>query len=120
MPTPQAGSSSRAVRTINRRLPRHRHPAELPTAAAGREPDPVEAVSQSELVARVRAAVSALPPADQHLLGLRYLDSQIVTRAGAAAVLGVSVTRVAQVERRALDRLAAALGGGLVNPDASR
>lgn len=81
------------------RLPDHR--------AGGRPPDdPADARAR---VVALKAAMGQIDPNDAHVVRLRYLIREPMSRAAVGALLGVSAERVAQRERRAFGSLRAIL-----------
>src|SRR5262245_21657346 len=69
---------------------------------------PSAALRREEAVARVRAALAALPEPDREVLALRYLERLPAREVG--AVLGVSEEAAKKRALRALERLRALLG----------
>ena len=81
----------------------------LPTALVPSEPDaPDTAYEKAETRDRVRAAISALPPREQKVIGLYYYSE--VTMKEIGAEIGVNESRVSQLHARAIRRLRDSLG----------
>jgi RNA polymerase sigma factor (sigma-70 family) len=78
-------------------------PAEL-VAPTGEDHD------QTELLALLDKAMNELPPSEQVVVKLRYLQSSRAPFRQIAALLGVSIATAARIEQRALVRLRRALG----------
>jgi RNA polymerase sigma factor (sigma-70 family) len=96
--------------------PARRLPVLVPTEdadpldlVAGREPDPAAAAERAELLAAVGAAVGNLGPREKRVIRERYAAGRCQADLGTA--LGVTGAAVGYVERRALRKLRAAVGG---------
>jgi RNA polymerase sigma factor (sigma-70 family) len=87
-------------------------PEVLDRLHAGREPDPADAAIETEALGSLRAAIAELPGRERLLVEARYgLAGGVERTPGdvAAALGGVSGSRVRQLQRRALRRLGATL-----------
>ena len=81
----------------------------LPTALVPSEPDaPDTAYEKAETRDRIRAAIAALPPREQKVIGLYYYGE--VTMKEIGAEIGVNESRVSQLHARAIRRLRDSLG----------
>ena len=81
----------------------------LPTALVPSEPDaPDTAYEKAETRDRIRAAIAALPPREQKVIGLYYYGE--VTMKEIGAEIGVNESRVSQLHARAIRRLRESLG----------
>ena len=67
-------------------------------------PEPLDDLEQHEEVKTIRRALASLPPRHRTVVQLRYREQ--LTAAAAARRLGISSTRVAQLEQEAFGRLA--------------
>lgn len=84
---------------------RTRHPhSELEEALPADGPEPVERVSLGEEMAQLRAALGQLPPEQQHLLVLRFVEG--LSHAEVARILGKTEGNVRVMQHRALAALA--------------
>ena len=83
--------------------------AQLPAVLLPAEPErPDHAYEKSEVRARVRLAIEALPVRERRVIALYYYEE--VTMKEIGAELGVNESRVSQLHARALRRLRDALG----------
>ena len=81
----------------------------LPTVLVPSEPEaPDAAYEKAETRDRVRAAIAALPPREQRVIGLYYYGE--VTMKEIGAEIGVNESRVSQLHARAIRRLRDSLG----------
>src|ERR671929_813137 len=87
----------------------HLDESSLPTALVPSEPEaPDAAYERTETRDRVRAAIQALPPREQKVIGLYYYGEATMKQIGAE--IGVNESRVSQLHARAIRRLRDALG----------
>ena len=87
----------------------HLDEANLPTVLVPSEPDsPDSAYEKSETRARVRTAISDLPPREQKVISLYYYAEATMKEIGAE--IGVNESRVSQLHARAIKRLRESLG----------
>ena len=87
----------------------HVDESNLPTVLVPSEPDaPDAAYEKSETRARVRSAISALPPREQKVISLYYYQEATMKEIGSA--IGVNESRVSQLHARAIKRLRESLG----------
>jgi RNA polymerase sigma-70 factor (ECF subfamily) len=82
--------------------------AALAAQLLGRHTSPTEAAVRAEQMLRVQEAVNALDPIDREIIALRSFEE--LSRAEAAAALGIEESAAAKRYVRALRRLKAALG----------
>ncbi len=75
---------------------------------AATEPDVEERLTHAQEVTRLRSAISALPPAERHVLSLYYFEDLKLSEI--AQILSVSESRVSQIRGRAVLRLRDAMG----------
>ena len=83
--------------------------AETPLAPIDQTPSPLDQASRQETIARLAKAVKDLPKRDRMVLILYY--ERDLTMKEAAAVLGVTESRISQMHASALFKLAMKLGG---------
>lgn len=83
--------------------------AVLPAALVPSEPEqPDVAYEREETRTRIRAAIAALPPREQKVIGLYYYHEATMKQIGAE--IGVNESRVSQLHARAIRRLRDAIG----------
>ena len=83
-------------------------PAELATIIADAAPDPEQAAQSQRELARINAAIAALPASLKDVLLLRTIEA--MSQADTAALLGLSEKAVETRLYRARAKLSAALG----------
>lgn len=98
---------NQALNTMRRRRVRRSEP--LFEAADTQRSSPLEGLIGTEDVAQLRAALAALPPADQEVIELRYYQGMSFAEVG--EVVGARASAVKQRAWRCLKRLGASLGG---------
>lgn len=87
----------------------HVDESNLPTVLVPSEPDaPDTAYEKAETRGRVRAAIAALPPREQKVIGLYYYAESTMKEIGSE--IGVNESRVSQLHARAIKRLRESLG----------
>jgi RNA polymerase sigma factor FliA len=93
--------------------------ASLPAALIPSEPEsPDAAYERSEMSDRVRAAIDALPPREQKVIGLYYYQEATMKQIGAE--IGVNESRVSQLHARAIRRLKESLHGSMSPADSAK
>ena len=81
----------------------------LPPALVPSEPQaPDKAYEEVEVRARIRSAISSLPPRERKVIGMYYYAESTMKQIGAE--IGVNESRVSQLHARAIQRLKKALG----------
>jgi RNA polymerase sigma factor for flagellar operon FliA len=84
--------------------------ATLPPVLVPSEPtSPDRAFEQTETRARIRKALTALPPRERHIINLYYFRDATMKEIGKA--IGVNESRVSQLHARAIQRLKQAMNG---------
>ena len=87
----------------------HHDDSSVPQALIPSEPEqPDTAYEREETKTRVRAAIAALPPREQKVIGLYYYSEATMKQIGAE--IGVNESRVSQLHARAIRRLRDAFG----------
>jgi RNA polymerase sigma factor for flagellar operon FliA len=86
----------------------HLDGASLPAVMVPSEPPaPDKAYEQSEVKARIRAAIAALPPRERKVISMYYFGEVTMKQIGVE--IGVNESRVSQLHARAIQRLRKAL-----------